>query len=751
MKRRIRRLLAPALGIAALVLLAAEVALRLTPFPAGLATAPPGSTEFLDRHGTSLRMLLVDDARYSKSCTLDGISPHLIAATLAAEDKRFHRHSGIDWLATARATANALRRAPTRSGASTITQQLVKLARPGSRTLRQKLSEIWLARRVEREWSKDRILQEYLNRLDYGNLQHGIAAASRFYFNKPPADLSAAESALLAALPRAPSRLNPHIHLEAARARQLYVLDRMRAGHALDADSHARALAEPLRIVPPRHPWQAPHFVDLLLQQRDILPASGGPVRTTLDLPLNRFVENRLREQLQAIAVHHATSAAAVVIHNPTGDVLALAAASHEDFQAGSGQINGAWIFRSPGSAVKPFTYLLALERGAHPGTVVADVPTDFPTTTGLYRPNNYNHRYHGPVSLRQALGNSLNIAAVRALELGGGPDALHRRLSELGITTLGHTPEYYGLGLTIGNGEVRLLELANTYATLARLGTHRPYRLLEHSRPAQTTRHLCDPRASWLIADMLTDNHARSAAFGLHSYLNFDFPVACKTGTSSGYRDNWALGFTDEFTVGVWAGNMDGSPMRGITGVTGAAPVMHEIFEHIHQTRGSSWPQRPAGIATHRIHPLTGRLAPDGDPASRLEFSCHPPEPARPGDFDAQGRVILPAEYAAWLASPHNSLGNLATCSESSPTLRILHPQPGTVYYLDPDLPAASQRIRLHAQSPGPVSWSSDSLTILPASPHPSIQLQQGTHTLTVTDPTTNLHAETWIQVIGL
>jgi penicillin-binding protein 1C len=675
----------------------------------------------------------------------------LIDATLSAEDRRFYHHSGIDWLANARALSGALRRGEARSGASTITQQLVKIARPGPRTIRRKLAEVWLARRVEREWGKNRILEEYLNRLDYGNLQHGIAAASRFYFDKPPADLSAAEAALLAGLPRAPSRLNPHSDMAAARDRQQWVLGRMRANGLLDAETHARAIAEPLRIAPPKHAWQAPHFVDLLLQRRNILPSSGGPVRTTLDLPLNQFVEDRLTDQLRLIAEHHATSTAAVVIHNPTGEVLAMAAASNEEFHAGSGQLNGAWIIRSPGSAVKPFTYLLALERGANPCTVVADVPTDFPTTTGLYRPNNYNHRYHGPVSLRHALGNSLNVAAIRALELGGGPDALHRRLCELGLTTLDHTPEYYGLGLTIGNGEVRLLELTNAYATLGRLGIHRPYRLLDNPGKDTGGIQVCDPGACWLIADMLADNHARAAAFGMNSYLSFDFPVACKTGTSSGYRDNWVVGYTPEFSVGVWVGNMDGSPMRGITGVTGAAPVMHELFKHLHERHGTTWFERPMSIATHRIHPLTGRQAAKAQPGSIDEKCLWPPEPTRPDDFDPDSRVILPSEYAQWLASPQNALGDLVTCAASATALRILHPQPGSIYYLDPDLPAMSQRVRLLAESPGEVAWTSETLTIENAGKHPGIRLLPGRHALTATDAATGRKAETWIEVIGL
>ena len=739
-------------AIAALLLtLAAEVALRLTPFPAELNAPVAGSTEFLDREGRPLRLLLAEERRYAQRCSLAEVSPQLIAATVSAEDRRFRTHGGVDVLATARALRSAIRSGEPQSGASTITQQLVKLARPGPRTVSRKLAEMWLARRVERAWSKDRVLEEYLNRLDYGNLQVGIAAASRFYFAKPPADLSPAEAAFLAGLPRAPSRLDPHAHFAAARARQQWMLGRMRATGQLDAEAHARAVTEPLHLAPPAHAFAAPHFVDLLLQRRGVLPPPGGVVRTTLDLELNRFVQRSLADQLRKLTEHHATSAAAVVIDNATGDVLALAS-SGDYFQAGSGQVNGAWIVRSPGSAVKPFAYLLALERGANPGTVVPDVPTEFPTESGLYRPNNYNHRFHGPVSLRFALGNSLNAAAIRALQLGGGPEALHQRLLDLGLTTLDHPTDFYGLGLTLGNGETRLLELTSAFATIGRLGVHRPYRLLLRALgEVAGGRRVCDPRATFLVADMLADNSARAASFGLNSFLAFDFPVACKTGTSSDYRDNWALGCTPEFTVGVWVGNMDGSPMREITGVTGAAPVLHEIFTHLHAQRGTSWFVAPAGVAEFSIHPLTGRLAPAEQAGAVREKCLWPPEPSRAADFDVQGRAVLPPEYAPWLASAQNTLGNLATTASAAPALRILQPPPGTLYFLDPDIPAAAQRIALRAEAAGQVAWSCATLSLDSAAAQTRAPLREGRHVITARDAASGRIAETWIEVRGL
>ena len=717
---------------ALLAVVAFELAMRLTPFPETLKNEPAASAEFVDRNGKPLRTLLVDDRRYSRRCGIGEISPHLLAATLSAEDKRFRSHSGADLLAAARAL-----RGGGRAGASTITQQLVKLARPGPRTLSRKLAEVWLALRIERTWSKDRILAEYLNRLDYGNLQTGIASASRCYFDKPPSDLSAAESAFLAALPKAPTRLNPHTNFTAARERQRWVLRRMNANGSLDDAALARALDEPIAPHSRSRDFAAPHFVDLLLMRRGLVPARGGEIRTTLDLDLNRFAERALSENIRSLADRHVTAGAAVVLDNATGDVLALAGCGDEN--------NGAWMVRSPGSAMKPFTYLLAIENGANPCTVVPDVPTDFATPDGIYRPNNYNHRFYGPVSLRFALGNSLNVAAIRALELAGGPDALQRAMRSAGITTLDHPADYYGLGLTLGNGEVRLLELANAYATLARLGMHRPYRLLLRESGNVEAHRVFDAGASWLVADMLADNTARAASFGLTSYLAFDFPVACKTGTSSDYRDNWTVACTPEFTVAVWVGNPDGTPMQGITGVTGAAPVMHEIFQHLHARFGTTWFERPAQIATHEIDPLTGRLAPHDGVSEKC---LHAPEPARADDYDGAGRVRLPAIYAEWLAGPQNSLGNLVTSAGSAPDMRILQPAPGSIYYLDGDLTPESQCIPLRAEARGKIEWSCDSLPLKTGDSGLRAQIREGRHTILARETATGREVTTWIDV---
>jgi penicillin-binding protein 1C len=742
-------------AILALGWIGLEIGWRLTPVPLALTQSLPQSVEFVDRTGRPLRRILQDQRIYRSRCSLSAISPNAIAATLSAEDKRFRAHSGIDLIAVVRALSEAVHTGQIRSGASTITEQLVKLSYPeSSRGVWAKLTEAWAALSLERHWTKDRILEEYLNRLDYGDLQVGLASASADYFEKPPSDLSTAEAAFLAGIPQAPSRLDPFKHFDAAKARQRWVLCRMHANGFLDDPAYARALAEPLRLRQHDRDFEAPLFVDLLLERRGTLPPQGGIVKTTVDLSFNRWIEEVISGQLKRLAEKNVTAAAAVVIDNATGEVLALCA-SGDYFEPGIGQINGAWSARSAGSALKPFTYIRALEQGAFPGTVVADVPTDFPTETGLYHPNNYNHRFYGPVTLRFALANSLNVAAIKVLEQAGGPGTLYSTLQRAGITTLEHPAAYYGLGLTIGNGEVRLLELTNAYAALARLGVYKPFRLLTPSNlglasEARSTvsQRIFDERAAYLLADMLSDNHARAGTFGLNSYLAFDFPVACKTGTSSNYRDNWTFGFTPEFTVGVWVGNPDNSPMHGITGVTGAAPIFHEIMMKLRDRYGTGWYYEPSGIERGFIDPLTGHRISSDQPRAVQEIYAFSPEPARPEDYDAAGRVRLPEEYRAWLEGDQNTSGDLLAGSRQTKHLRILEPTAGALYYLDPDISEQDQRLVLRAESTGQIEWSSPTLDCHVEGTQVTIGLREGRHQIGARDMVTGETRTTWIEV---
>ncbi len=668
-----RRRQSVALGSAVVLglLATAFLGLRLVAIPSALLRPPVQSVELLDRNGISLREARVEE-RFSRELTIEQIPPRVIQAVLAAEDKRFYRHHGIDWLATARALTNGLTHGRMTSGASTITQQLIKIAQHRPRTWRTKLTEGATALRLEQLWSKDEILCAYLNRVDFGNLNVGLAAASDYYFGKPVADLSVAEAALLAGLPRNPRRLNPHLAFEKAARRQQAVLRRMLENGWLDPHAYEVASEEQLHLRPTRRQFLAPHFTELVLQESSDL--AQAQVRTTLDLPLNQTVERILRDHLSQLREHNVHDAAAVVIDNASGDVIALVG-SADYFAPGTGQVNGAWAKRSAGSTLKPFTYLLALEHGATPATMVADVRTSFPAADGFYRPENYNRRCYGPVSYRTALGSSLNIPAVKVLQAAGGPEALRERLQAVGLTTLHHPAEVYGLGLTLGNCEARLLELTNAYASLARLGVYRPWRLLTNA--PTFSRPFSRPELVWQIADMLSDNAARTLSFGINSALRFDYPVACKTGTSTDFRDNWTIGFTPEYSVGVWVGNFDGAPMHEVSGVTGAGPILHGIFDHLHAVKGTSWYPTPAQMMERTVHPLTGRLLADDDTRGIREkfMSDRLPAVEERSDYDAAGMVKLGAEYSEWLASAENALRDRVVLADAASNLHITSP----------------------------------------------------------------------------
>lgn len=658
----------------------------------------------------------------------------LIAATLAAEDKRFFSHTGIDWLAVARAVRGNLGAKRVVSGASTITQQLVKISGGGGRrTLWTKFAEAMQARRLEGMWSKNEILSAYLNRVSYGNLFTGCSSAASGYFNKPLSDLTPAEAAFLAALPQAPGRMNPFRDSAGALARQKRILQLMAAAGMLDAGQLEVAMHQEIKLQRFAGGFAAPHAVGMLVS-RD----APAEVHTTIDSALQRQVEEIIRARLNGLESRHVSHAAVVVLENRSGDVLALAG-SRDFFAADGGQINGAWVPHSPGSAVKPFTYQLAFEKGFTPASIIADLPVEYTTGTGTYRPENYDHKIYGPMTCRTALGNSLNISAVKVLQNIGGPQVLLDRLHGLGFTTLDETAEHYGLGLTIGNAPVRLVELANAYASLARLGLHMPWRLVPGEEPKGV--RVMSEAECWLIADILSDNQARLLTFGSRSPLRLPFRVAVKTGTSSTYRDNWTLGFTPEFTVGVWAGNFDHTPMQNVSGVTGAAPIFRDVFIDLQTRFGVTWFAKPDLIVSARIDPRTGKRLTPQSPAARMsreEFFVAGAEPpaAEAADYEAgTGRAILPPEFSGWSRSRDNWMGDLVVCDGSGPVsrpLRITNPVAGTVIRLDPDIAGNGSRLMLEAEPPAGVKWTSGTLEVRFEGGRAIALLKPGRHQIT-------------------
>ena len=703
--------------------------------PADLLGNPVASPVVLDRHGTPISHLALPDASRATPVKFEEIPAGLLACTLAAEDKRFYQHGGIDLLATLRAVRDFLVHRRIVSGASTITQQLVKISSPpAQRSPFTKLYEALAARRLEMSWTKQQILTAYLNRLDYGNLRTGVAEAARFLFQKPLADLSLAECALLAGLPQAPSRLNPIKHPQRAIVRRATVLKRLAVSGNHSAARISSALTEPLTLRPLSESQPAPW---LAAQTHSL----NSQIITTLDLPLQRDLETIVREETAKLRAANLRHAAVVVIHNPTGEILALVSSADWHDPRG-GQLNGALTPRSPGSTLKPFTYLLAMQRNQRiPASILADIPTPFRTPQGLDLPENYDRSYRGPVTLRTALACSLNVPALRELNFLGGPQPLHTLLEDLGITTLGRDSAVHGLGLTLGNAPVRLLDLTNAYATLARLGNHRPPTLFPSKLGGG--RSLFDARSAYLIADILADSAARAPAFQPGGPLDLPFRCAVKTGTSSDFHDNWCIGFTPEFSVGVWAGNFEQQPMKALSGIAGAGPIFHRTMLRLYQKATPTWFPRPAGLAEITIDPRNGKLT-----AAEEKFACRDlapadqlPSAATPADYDSNGKSLLDPTYASWFASRHNLRRHDLALSATTPTrevLRIISPANKSTFLLDPEIPSGSDRLRPVTNLPGTARWQSETLRIEPASPEPIIHLTAGTHVLTATDPAT-------------
>ncbi len=701
--------------------------------PVGLRETPTASPVLLDRHGTPILHLTLPDSSRSAPMRAEEIPADIIACTLAAEDKRFYSHAGVDPLAMLRAGRDFFAKRRIVSGASTITQQLIKITSPpAKRSPFTKIYEALAARRLEMTWSKRQILTAYLNHLDYGNLRIGTAEAARFYFQKPLADLSLAECALLAGLPQSPSRLNPIRHPERALVRRKTVLSRLAAAGNLPAARISAAFTEPLTLRPLRESKPAP-WLSQISNFKSQIP-------TTLDLPLQRDLEAIVREETARLKDANLRHAAVVAIHNPTGEILALVSSADWNDPRG-GQINGALTPRSPGSTLKPFTYLLAMERHHHiPSSILADVPSPFRTPQGLDLPENYDRGYRGPVTLRAALACSLNVPALRELNSLGGPRPLHQLLENLGITTLGGDSSIHGLGLTLGNAPVRLLELTNAYATLARQGNHVPPILFPSK--FDVGRSMFDVRSAYLIADILADSAARAPSFQPGGPLDLPFKCAVKTGTSSDFHDNWCLGFTPEFTVGVWAGNFEQQPMKGLSGIAGAGPIFHRAMIRCHRDSPPTWFERPAGLVEITIDPRNGKRVPaaaarnarrDLAPADRI------PAAASAADYDATGKALLDPTFAEWFASRYNSRRNELTLNSHQPAvepLRIISPANNATFLLDPEIPSGSDKLRPVTNLPGTARWQSTTLRIEPASPEPIIHLTAGTHTLTATDP---------------
>jgi penicillin-binding protein 1C len=599
-----------------------------------------------DRHGVLIDSSRVDfDRRRLAWVPLDKVAEPTRTTLIAAEDHRFYSHWGVDWLAALGALRDRVEGRKSR-GASTLSMQLAgflspDLARPGARGWLDKIRQMRAGLAIEGSWTKDQILEGYLNLAGFRGEAQGIGAAALGLFGKTPDALSRDDALMLAALLPDPQANAPAVARRACRLSHERDCTRFE-GEAYSMLGPARSLA--------LDPGLAPHLAAKLLTK------PGVRVTTTLDADIQRIAIDALKRQLEGLGGSRARDGAVVVLDNASGDVLAYVGGIGGNSTAAA--VDGAGSYRQAGSTLKPFLYAEAIEKGyLTPASILDDSPVQLDTVSGLYVPQNYDKGFKGPVSARSALAGSLNVPAVRTLLLVG-VDRFRDRLWDTGYRGLVEDGDYYGFSLALGSAEVTLLEQADAYRSLANGGRWAPVRVrMTDARAA--AKPITTPQAAWIVADMMADPNARAVTFGLDSSLRLPFWAAVKTGTSKAMRDNWCIGFSDRYTVAVWVGNMEGDPMRAVSGTSGAAPVWRDVMLALHADRASKAPPMPSGIE-----------------ARAIRFADNIEQPRREYFLAGTGMtVITPAP-------------------DVSRRPRITNPVSGSVYALDPDIPIDRQRL---------------------------------------------------------
>jgi penicillin-binding protein 1C len=730
-------------GAAGLLLVAGAAMLACA--PAGwdaVVTRDAGSLRFDDRSGRLLREVPIGGSR-ARWVALSELPPWVGPAIVAAEDRRFARHAGVDPIAVLRALRDNRRAGRVVSGASTLSMQVARLTagRPPGGSPAMKLAEALDALRLEQRLSKRAILEQYVNRAAFGRGTSGIEAASQAWFGHSARTLTPAEAAWLAVLPRAPERLSRPDHRPELEARHAALVARLAA--APDGGGTWRAAAETPLVVPKAAPpFDAPHLTSWLL---DELPPAvrsrAGSIRTTLDHALQREIERRLQPRLVRLAEKGARQAAVVVVANDTREISVLLG-SVDFFDPVAGQVNGALARRQPGSTLKPFTYALAFESGMTPATLVDDDPHDFAASGGPFAPRNYGGISFGRVRIREALAGSLNIAAVDALAHVGA-ERLFSRLVALDLLDGRQAADEPGLGLTLGVAEVRLVDLANAYVTLARGGRHAPPVAVTAARDAAGRTIPLPPRPgersviaalpAWWVTDILADDDARFRSFGRNGVLDMPWPVSVKTGTSSDWRDNWAVGYTREWTVAVWVGDFSGAPMHQVSGVFGAAPLLREIFGLLAARGPLTAPARPDALepviccleSGERGRPECPGTLVEWLPRDRTGRAC-----ARHGESRTVNALPVPGRDD----EPPN-----AAIPPTAPRehLALARPIAGDVFFLDPALPKGAQAVGFRAEAPSgtEVAWFLDGRPIgTTRAPHERLwPIEPGRHRLVV------------------
>ncbi|HRX26119.1 MAG TPA: penicillin-binding protein 1C [Aminivibrio sp.] len=685
MRGSFRRLL-PAAVVSALLAGGAFLFLASLPYPENAITGWPTSPVLLDRKGGVFAVFLSENSEWSIPVPLGAMGKWLPLVAVEVEDRRFREHIGIDWIALLRATIQNARAGRVVSGASTITSQLVRLTEPRPRTLKTKILEFTAAVKTEQHFSKDRILELYLNRAPFGGNIRGVEAAARIYFSKSATEVSLAEAALLVGMLRGPSVYRPDRNPEAAIGRRNAILSSLAGRGVITAEQYSHALAEKLPQSRGNLPAKAWHFALAALGDRK----EGGTIRTTLDSSVQALLERTLASALSSMPPE--VTAAGIVMDNDTGDILAYSG----NGRLGSG-LPGSWVDcarspRSPGSALKPFAYLAAFDRGIlTPSSLLADTPLAFSGQA----PRNFDLTYRGPVTARTALADSLNVPAVRVLR-AAGPELVLDLLRNAGFLTLNRPTGHYGDSLILGGCEVTLLQMAEGYGVLAALGVHRRPRFL--SGEPFPERRILPEAAPFLVADILKDTGRLLPVHGRRIEHRRDW-FAFKTGTSYGYRDAWTAAYNPRHTVVVWMGDPAGAPHPELVGLSAAAPAIVEVLRALPAT---VWYEPPPGVESRTVCTLSGAPPSPLCPSTRTEYAIAGVSSTTPCTLHV---IRNGAPAVRWPAELEEFALRRSLEFETGRTVSIVSPLPGSRYFLTPL--GGEQKTALKAEGAvPPVYW---------------------------------------------
>lgn len=627
--------------------------LKDLPFPTKLNSPNIAqSTQIYDRNQKLLYSIY--SSKNQKFIPLSQIPKHMQEATIAIEDKDFYKHGAIDIKAIFRSLISIIFKNELQGG-STLTQQLVKnsLLTP-ERTISRKIKEVVLAFITEVLYSKDKILEMYLNQVPYGGTAWGVEAASQMYFGKKASSLTLAEASLLAGLPESPTTNSPFgAHPELAKKRQVLILNKMLEQKYITFEDKKKAEKEKLKFNTPTNNILAPHFVlyikELLVKNygEKMVEEGGLSVITSLDYTIQEYAQKTVKKHIAQLLDQKVTNGAAIITKPGTGEILAMVGSRDYFDDKIDGNVNVTLAQRQPGSSIKPINYAVGLSKGYNAATPFIDNPICFPTSIGRqYCPSNYDGKWNGIVQMRYALGNSINIPAVKMLKLNT-VESMIETSKAMGITTF-NDPNRYGLSLTLGGGEVTMLELSIAYGVFANQGyridlhpilkiTDKKGKVLEEYKPPSSPifgKKVISEGVSYIISDILADNNARLSAFGTNSSLRIPNQiVSVKTGTTNDLRDNWTIGYTPSFVVTVWVGNNDNSPMGALTsGVTGAAPIWNEIMTFLLKNKKPEPLNRPSNIIQKSVCSLSGLLPSEGEGKceTRFEYFIKGTEPKK-------------------------------------------------------------------------------------------------------------------------